>query len=408
MQPPTAVNPLDRVRFSGDVRCREHIRTDSTLRGLIDSVDVRGAGNSARQQLLADAVRVDEGLLPSLSRTVTDVAERTGITIPLEFYVYAGAEINAAVTRTRTHALVMLSSAAVEKLSPEELEFVVGHELGHAHYGHLDLPVVAALRTERRVDPRHAMRLLAWQRKGEVSADRAGLLCCGSFEIAARALFKTLSGLSMPGMNFNARVFAGQWDDLAREIGTGTRDGHWNATHPFPALRIKALEHFWRTDRAGECIPGSGGAERLEHADREIESLLAMMDPLAREREDIPDPMLVPFLLWGSLYVAAANGNIEDSELEDIGRMVGREALGRALAGGTPTVDQCWTNFEEARRARARPLTALDLHRIFTGLGVTLRSDGSTDADEIEALNRLASACGVSEVFITRLIGKAA
>ncbi|HIM04447.1 MAG TPA: hypothetical protein EYG53_04400 [Gammaproteobacteria bacterium] len=40
--------------------------------------------------------------------------------------------MNAFVAKGRTHTLVGLSSGAVMKLSEGELEFVIGHELGHS------------------------------------------------------------------------------------------------------------------------------------------------------------------------------------------------------------------------------------------------------------------------------------
>ncbi len=397
-------NAISTVRFRGDVEAERRLREDESLRGSLGSACWKSTSRDARRRLLAGAVRVQPGLVPEAWRAAERVRERSGDGTRIELYVHASPDINAAVTCGGDRLLVILTSAAVERLDEEELSFVLGHELGHGVYGHLGMPTGAALRG---MSARDAMRVMAWQRAAEVSADRAGLLCCGSAEAATSALFKSLSGLSLAGRRVDGAEFAGQWSELAGEVAMGESTGEWAATHPFAPLRARALLHYWESDQAGAMIAECGGARPLEEADRAVSSMLAMMDPLAEERRGLADPVLEPFVLWGGLAVALADGTLHRTELENLRSIVEEGALRSALAE-RPTVDSCCERFAEARARRARPLSALDLTRVFGALSAVAGADGMVAAEETGVIERLASACGVSGVFVERVLARAA
>ncbi len=407
MQSVAGDSRLDEARFTGDLSGEEAIRSDPELGRMVEAATSGASGSSIRQHFLSTAVRVDPKVLPGLAQAFEDIHNRTELGHPMEAYVHADQHINACVVRGSERIFVVLSSAAVERLTSEELDFVIGHELGHASYGHLELPVGVVLNSQPNVQARQAMQLLAWQRKAEISADRAGLLCCGSLDIAATALFKTLSGLSIDGLAIDPQEFAGQWNDLAGEVQKQGRGDHWLSTHPFPPLRMKALIAFWDSDRADRLIAAAAGTNSIDRTDNEIESLLAMMDPLARERSDTADPMLRQFFLWGGLYIAAADRNLDERELENLRSVVGASTVDDALHEGIdPTVMR--DRFKQTREERQTPLSALELHKIFAGLAAVAAADGNVDQSEIIAMRDLAAVCGVNETFIDVVLAKAA
>ena len=170
-------NAIAAVRFRGDAEGERRLREDESLRGSLGSACWKGSTRDSRRRLLAGAVRVRADLAPGAWRAAERVRERSGDGTRVELYVHSSAEINAAVTCGGDRLLVILTSAAVERLDEEELSFVLGHELGHGVYGHLAMPIGGV---PRGMSARDAMRVMAWQRAAEVSADRAGLLCCGS------------------------------------------------------------------------------------------------------------------------------------------------------------------------------------------------------------------------------------
>lgn len=92
------------------------------------------------------------------------------------------------------HVLVLTSGLLdLYEESPEELRFVIGHELGHIKAGHIRTHFVGRMFIGSMLGDEAAKAsfkeeffaalsihtLLHWYRESEYSADRAGLLCIG-------------------------------------------------------------------------------------------------------------------------------------------------------------------------------------------------------------------------------------
>jgi hypothetical protein len=358
-----------------------------------------------RKNFLADAVRIDRHVLPELDEATDALTARLGMSGKVECYVHSFPTIQAGVARSSDGFIIVLASAAVEKLNPKELEFVIGHELGHVIYGHLDVPMTAALQGDRRVLAKHAMRLLSWSRKKEISADRAGLVSCGSLEAAASALFKTASGLSIPGLKVNPLEFGSQFDALQREIfRQGAEEmGMWTLSHPLVPLRMKSLSLFWNTRPANDMIPEATGVISQEECDHEIGQMLAHMDPLAQRGEGGADPLLRPLIAWSGLYVAVCNGSFAEGEHRSLVGFVGEAYLQEAL-DGLSDPNRFRELLTQALQERRQPLCALDIHRIFTSLITIARADGGIEEREAVALYELAILYGVAPAYVDSLM----
>ena len=198
--------PLNKARFMGDIELQETIKQDENLVSQISSDVFEKQGRKLRKTFLANAVRVDERLLPKLDSSFKSLKKRAGLDTELEAFVFAEPTIQAFVTASSRSTFVALSSAAVNKLSKEELEFVIGHELGHAIFGHVNFQSMDLMNSEA-MDIRSRMQVMAWQRATEISADRCGLVCCGSIDVAASAIFRTLSGLDSQDLNISPKDF---------------------------------------------------------------------------------------------------------------------------------------------------------------------------------------------------------
>jgi Zn-dependent protease with chaperone function len=120
--------------------------------------------------------------------------------------------VSAYVTLREEPAFLVIHSGLLELYEgrPQELRFVVGHELGHLKCDHLRALYVgrAIQKAIRKIDeltiPEAYQRilppislgcLLSWCREAEMSADRAGLLCCQDIDAAQQALMRALHGL---------------------------------------------------------------------------------------------------------------------------------------------------------------------------------------------------------------------
>lgn len=395
----TAINM---VRFCGDATAAKFLLEDPECCKLIGAVGPPPV-IQARRNLLANAVRIDEEVLPGLGRILADVEGQAGLAGSLELFVYQCPFIEAGVLPAADRYLALVSSGCIERFTQSELRFVIGHELGHVAYGHFDIPVDGIMNADVPIEPKKAMMLFSWHRKAEISADRAGLLCSGSLDVAASALFKAVSGLAIPDLKVNPLRFAQQFDELKEEIWRGGADGMWAARHPFPPLRMKALvlysEHMPPPDQLANAME----RPEVRSCDQEIENLLAFMDPMAREDPKGIDPLLVPFILWAGMFVAGSNRKIERSELGAIAQVVGETHITKALKEPR-SLSVYRKNFRGVLESRQQPLCALDIGRILTCLVAVARADGAVDDAERAAMRTIAQDLGVPDSYIDHLL----
>lgn len=384
---------LQGVRFGREQELFEQIHADPVLKRELARSEVLRQRSMMRARLLSEAVRVNVKLLPNVARSFARLARYVEGGKELEAYVFAEPDINAFIAEGRSHMLVGVSSGAVSALSSEELEFVLGHELGHATYGHLDI-AGNFLIEHCNLDLEHSQLVRSFQRAAEVSADRAGLVCCGSLDVAANALFKTLCGLHLPGHQVDPVELAEQWEHLREEVLDDGRRDHWQLSHPFPPLRMRALLAFHRSG------PG-------EAADAEVRRLLALMEPSSAQPKDADDPFLARFLFWGGLYVALADGAISPEERARLRELApaggdGEEALRAGGAAAALSLDR----FREARRTRRQKLNAGELHRMTMGLIHLARRDGSVSHGRVLRLRALGEELGIGPAALDMMIAK--
>jgi Zn-dependent protease with chaperone function len=217
---------------------------------------------------LASAVRVGERQFADLHAllgevcTVLDAPERP------ELYVYNDPQPNA-MTLGIDKPFIAVSSGLYELTEPDERRVVLGHELGHAMSGHalyqslllhvLNLVgafgwipaggfglrgLIAALRE--------------WQRKAELSGDRAGLLATQDLDAVLRVHMKLAGGGHLDRIDVSA--FLAQADDY--EQSGDLRDGVLKLlnterqTYPFAVVRAAEISRWATSDEYRQILGG--------------------------------------------------------------------------------------------------------------------------------------------------------
>ncbi|KAA0139152.1 M48 family metalloprotease [Gimesia chilikensis] len=137
---------------------------------------------------------------------VNECAEILGIDAP-EIYIKGDNEPNAYVAGLSAPHHLVLTSGLLDlyEESPEELRFIIGHELGHLKAQHIRTHFVGRMFVQSIIGDEAAKvsfaddfiaslsvhTLLHWYRESEYSADRAGLLCIGgNLKVAKQALLR--------------------------------------------------------------------------------------------------------------------------------------------------------------------------------------------------------------------------
>ena len=75
--------PLNKARFMGDIELQETIKQDENLVSQISSDVFEKQGRKLRKTFLANAVRVDERLLPKLDSSFKSLKKRAGLDLSL-------------------------------------------------------------------------------------------------------------------------------------------------------------------------------------------------------------------------------------------------------------------------------------------------------------------------------------
>jgi hypothetical protein len=217
-------------------------------------------------------------------------------------------------------------------------------------------------------------------------------MLCGSLEASARALFKVASGIVSPAVAVVPDRFAGQWQRLIDAvIQEGDRDFH-HFSHPFPPLRMRAMQFFWNARRETEASRDRA----IKAADEAIDRMLATMDP-ASTTDRIGDPLLSGHLFWGGLYIVTGEpGPLHEAERSRLGSIApAGTSIDTAAEEARATPDRCRERFAAAFRDRQRRHSALELHRIIFGLLDVAAADGDVSEQERGRLHELAGVLGI-------------
>ncbi len=191
-----------------------------------------------------------------LDEMVSKAALALGIDAPATYVVFAD-KPNAYVTGV-TKPILVIHSGLIDIMAPEELLFIIGHELGHIKFKHiLAFEVVNISYYVVNFFPTETLRgiitnlalftFLKWSRESEISADRLGMILVGSEEIASKALIKLISGLDDKYGEININAFREQsnLEDNAfdlRKIPVLLNEV--TSTHPFVGSRVEALYQY--------------------------------------------------------------------------------------------------------------------------------------------------------------------
>ncbi len=273
----TSVPDRARVRLTGiSSRAYEHPADRSALVALrklsgFDTLLKKLFGlfneRAFRLTYLAGSVRVSERQFPHIYEMVRDGAYILDLPEVPECYVLQFPIVNA-MALGRDKPFIVINSAMVELYDPEELRWVVGHELGHILSGHavyrtmllflIQLAARIAWMPLGYIGLRGIIwGLEEWFRKSELSCDRAGLLAGQDVDAARRALMKLAGGAQLSELNPDAfREQAHEYDavpDLRDSILKILQlQGN---THPFAVVRFAELD-YWATHGEYERILG--------------------------------------------------------------------------------------------------------------------------------------------------------
>lgn len=200
---------------------------------------------------------VSEKNFPEIDALVDQACYRLRIPRP-DVYVQQDPTLNAYASGFLDGQWLVIHSEMLKALEPEEMLFVIGHELGHIRYGHTTLlnfishsgnhpiPVVTTAL---------ALIFKSWSRKAEYTADRAGLLACRNPDAAGTALLKLLIGPE-GARKTSLREYLDEIKKRPDDRMAGVAEYFY--THPFIPKRILAIQQFSRSNTYSQLTSERG------------------------------------------------------------------------------------------------------------------------------------------------------
>jgi Zn-dependent protease with chaperone function len=193
----------------------------------------------ARGRLLGGGLRIHAGQFAHVHAVVDECARMLRMPTP-HVFVRDDPFVPVVAIGIGDPYAVVLSAQFVEHFRDDELRFLIGRELGHIASGHTRF--TSLMSSNGRENGVITLAFGAWLRKIDYTADRVGLLCCGSLDAAMRAIaVATFSGV---GRKIDLGAFAEQLKELHAE--PTLRMAEWTASTPYATNRIAALHHFAR------------------------------------------------------------------------------------------------------------------------------------------------------------------
>lgn len=271
MQEPSPLNKID-INFAHYVARRKATENQHMVNGIPDysfalDNELRGKLKSipgfyaiskkicativSRQMQLINqqGLAVGPNQFPEIYKMGVDCAKRLGIGVP-NIFVVNDTSINAyTIAADDVSPLIVLHSGIIERMTPGELKCVIGHECGHIHNQHgVYKTVLSTILDSGKgtlgmvLSAANIALMQFWTRAGEITADRAAIICSDSVDDAMTVNKKLIYGATM-NTNYEVNIDALR-EQLEETFNNPTRIIELMSDHPNSIRRVLADKEF--------------------------------------------------------------------------------------------------------------------------------------------------------------------
>lgn len=207
---------------------------------------------------IASSVLVSKDQLPDLYQLLVDACRILDMEEP-QLYIRQHPAPNAYTFAMRgKQPFIVVHTSLIELLTPDEIQAVIAHELGHLKCDHgvyLTLANLLLLAADVLAPWSTAVvqslqgQLMEWVRCAEFTCDRAALLVAQDPRVVASVLMKLAGGSPSLAPRLNLDAFLAQarsYDDIsATELGQMLKEAQSSQlTHPVPVLRAREIDRW--------------------------------------------------------------------------------------------------------------------------------------------------------------------
>lgn len=206
---------------------------------------------------IASSVLVSDRQLPHLHELLLEACQILDLDPP-QLYVRQHPAPNAYTFAMRgRQPFVVVHTSLIDLLTPEEVQAVIGHELGHLKCDHSVYLTLANLITlaasqlplGELLAQSLQTQIMEWVRCAEFTCDRAALLVAQEPRIVASVLMKLAGGSPTLSPLLNVEAFLEQarsYDAISQEqLGEAIKQARTSTlTHPVPVLRAREVDRW--------------------------------------------------------------------------------------------------------------------------------------------------------------------
>lgn len=207
---------------------------------------------------IAASVLVGEKQLPDLYNLLLEACKILDIEPP-QLYIRQHPAPNAYTFAMRgKQPFIVMHTSLVDMLTPQEIQAVIAHELGHLKCDHsVYLTPVNILVLAAAIVPNVGTflaqaiqsQLLEWVRCAEFTCDRAALLATQDPKVVMSVLMKLAGGSPILAPQLNLDAFVDQaraYDDISKtELGEMVKEARTaQLSHPVPVLRAREIDRW--------------------------------------------------------------------------------------------------------------------------------------------------------------------
>jgi Zn-dependent protease with chaperone function len=229
---------------------------DVLLRNLLGSV----AEQFFYLENIASSVLVSDRQLPHLHNLLLEACKILDLEPP-QLYIKQHPAPNAYTFAMRgKQPFIVIHTSLIDLLTPEEIQAVIAHELGHLkceHSVYLTLANLVVLAGQlvpggSLLTQNLQTQLMEWVRCAEFTCDRAALLVAQNPRVVASVLMKLSGGSPTLAPQLDLDAFLDQarsYDDMStNEIGKMLRQMQTaQLSHPVPVLRAREIDRWAST-----------------------------------------------------------------------------------------------------------------------------------------------------------------
>ncbi len=270
-----------------------------------------------RLRLSTQGLKISNELFPNIYKIIEKINEKLNVGDEITYFIEPNNDHNAyCVPISSKESAVVINSGLVKLLDDNEMEYIIGHEVGHHLFSHKNYPPLT-------IDGSENIGLKRLSQAAEISVDRMGLYCNNNLDSCINCMMKIASGLKPPHINFDHKIFINQLKNIIDLKGDKNQI---YSTHPMIFVRAKALIIYSESQPYQLSINKTNEFKHTKtEMDKYINDLISQSEGYAYDNEQSYEYNNLK--LWAEVKLMISNNSWTKTEKNLLEKSAGKDQL---------------------------------------------------------------------------------